>query len=58
MTRGLELVLAELESGHLSPGQLHENPQQLKEKVFARLRRGVGMLTRARASANDQTADR
>lgn len=50
MARGLDQVLAELEAGRVTRQQLLDSPEVLQEKVIARLRRGVGLLSRAQAA--------
>jgi hypothetical protein len=50
MARALESLLAELENGQLGKVPLHENPELLMEKVKARLRHGVGLLSKAQAA--------
>lgn len=50
MAQGLGLVLRELESGRPSADEIRSNPLVLMEKVKARLRRGVGLLSKARAA--------
>ncbi len=47
MARGLEQVLAELHQGRPTTQQLLDSPEPLQEKVMARLRRGVGLLSKA-----------
>ena len=51
MARSLELVLAELESGRIPADDLWVGPTPLMEKVKSRLRRGVRLLSKARAAA-------
>lgn len=50
MARGLDRVLAELRSGSLPADAVRDDPQRLIEKVRARLRRGVALLSKARAA--------
>lgn len=50
MARGLDQVLAELEGGRVTRQQLLDTPEVLQDKVMARLRRGVGLLSRAQAA--------
>lgn len=50
MARGLESLLAELEHGKLDVARLRDDPELLMEKVKARLRRGVGLLSKAQAA--------
>lgn len=50
MARGLDLVLAELEAGRITRQQLLDTPEVLQEKVIARLRRGVTLLSKAQAA--------
>lgn len=51
LARGLESVLADLEYGRLSADALSGSPELLMEKVKARLRRGVNLLSKAQAAA-------
>ena len=51
LARGLESVLADLEYGRLSADALSGSPELLLEKVKARLRRGVNLLSKAQAAA-------
>ena len=50
MARGLESLLAELEHRKLDVAPLRDDPELLMEKVKARLRRGVGLLSKAQAA--------
>lgn len=50
MARGLDLVLAELEAGRITRQQLLDTPEVLQDKVIARLRRGVTLLSKAQAA--------
>ena len=50
LARGLESVLADLEYGRLSADALTGSPEILMEKVKARLRRGVNLLSKAQAA--------
>jgi hypothetical protein len=50
LARGLDLVLTELESGRIPMQELSARPELLMEKVKARLRRGVNLLSKARAA--------
>jgi hypothetical protein len=51
LARGLESVLADLEYGRLSADALSGSPELLLEKVKARLRRGVNLLSKAQAAS-------
>jgi hypothetical protein len=50
LARGLDLVLTELEGGRIPAEEVSANPDLLVEKVKARLRRGVNLLSKARAA--------
>jgi hypothetical protein len=50
MARGLEQALHELQGGRISADELRDDPQRLIEKVKARLRRGVSLLSKAHAA--------
>ena len=51
LARGLDRVRDDLESGRPSAAALRDNPDVLVEKVKDRLRRGVSLLSKARAAA-------
>ncbi len=51
MARGLESLLAEFEHGSIDVAPLRDDPKLLMEKVKARLRRGVNLLSKAQAAA-------
>ncbi len=51
--RGLEQVVKELELGYIPSADLTANPELLTEKVKARLRRGVALLSRARTERGE-----
>ncbi|MCK4341041.1 MAG: hypothetical protein KAY37_04880 [Phycisphaerae bacterium] len=53
MARGLESVLADLESGRVSREDLLANPEGLLEKVAARLRQGVNLLSKAQMEVTE-----
>lgn len=53
LARGLDEVVAELESGRLATAELQADPTRLINKVKARLRRGVNMLSRAQPGGRD-----
>ncbi len=57
MARGLETLRAELESGALALGPLRDDPELLMEKVKARLRRGVNLLSKAQAARAARTSE-
>ncbi len=52
MADGLDSVLAELRAGRIAKDELRDSPQALVEKVQARLRRGVSLLSQARQEAD------
>jgi len=58
MARGLEQVLAELEQGRPTTRQLLDSPEPLQQKVMARLRRGVGLLSKAQLELAPTAATR
>lgn len=58
MARGLELVVSEIESGRVSTAELHREPERLVELVKSRLRRGVGLLSKAQRPAADAQSRR
>ena len=51
MARGLDQVLADLESGRISSSELRTTPEMLGERVKVKLRRGVRLLSKARDAA-------
>ncbi len=51
MARGLDLVRGELERGVIPADELRNDPECLAAKVKSALRRGVGLLSQARAAA-------
>jgi hypothetical protein len=51
MATGLDDVRRELERGAISADELRDDPERLMEKVRASLRRGVALLSQARAAA-------
>jgi hypothetical protein len=50
MARGLDAVRGELERGTLSADELRDDPERLMTKLKSALRRGVGLLSQARAA--------
>ncbi len=50
LARGVDAVFAELDSGRITPDELRDQPELLIEKMRLRLRRGVWMLSEARAA--------
>jgi len=55
MARGLDNLRAELENGALPLNPLRDDPELLMEKVKARLRRGVNLLSKAQAAQAGRT---
>lgn len=53
MARGLERVLDDLQSGRIRADELRDYPERLVQKVKARLHRGVNLLSKARAQADN-----
>jgi hypothetical protein len=51
LARGLDQMLTELETGRISDADLRGSPDVFLEKVQARLRRGVSLLSKAQAAA-------
>ena len=51
LARGLDQMRAELEGGRVSEADLRGSPEAFLEKVQARLRRGVNLLSKAQAAA-------
>jgi hypothetical protein len=51
MARGLEHVLTDLQSGRISRESLRDDPERLVDEVKKGLRRGVRLLSQARAEA-------
>lgn len=54
LARGLDQMRAELESGRVSEADLRGSPDAFLEKVQARLRRGVNLLSKAQAAAAEK----
>jgi hypothetical protein len=57
MARGLDTLRGELESGALAIEPLRDDPELLIEKVKARLRRGVNLLSKAEAARTGRASE-
>jgi hypothetical protein len=56
MATGVSELEAELAAGRYPPSRMRDDPEWLIEKTKARLRRGVGLLSRAAAAAQPASA--
>jgi hypothetical protein len=57
MARGLDTLRAELQNGALPLDPLRDDPELLMEKVKARLRRGVNLLSKAQAARSVRASE-
>ena len=55
MARGLDQVLSELENGRITVAELRDDASRLMERVQHNLRRGVRLLSEARAAAENRS---